>query len=122
MFLNQGPIAMSSILIVIGVQIWLFRSRWGLRTRAVGEHPRAAETVGIDVIRLRYRNVLAGGLLFAPSSDSRFRAFDSKTGKQLWEVKMDGNMGANPMTYTGKNGKQYVAGVVGGAVVAFALP
>jgi len=37
-------------------------------------------------------------------------------------VKMDGNMGANPMTYTGKNGKQYVAGVVGGAVVAFALP
>ena len=64
----------------------------------------------------------AGGLLFAPSSDSRFRAFDSKTGKQLWEVKMDGSMGANPMTYQGKNGKQYVAGVVGGKVVAFALP
>jgi len=64
----------------------------------------------------------AGGLLFTPSSDSRFRAFDSKTGKQLWEVKMDGSMGANPMTYQGKNGKQYVAGVVGGAVVAFALP
>jgi simple sugar transport system permease protein len=63
MFLNQGPIAMSSIVIVIGVQIWLFRSRWGLRTRAVGEHPRAAETVGIDVIRLRYRNVLLGGAL-----------------------------------------------------------
>jgi len=64
----------------------------------------------------------AGGLVFAPSSDSRFQALDSKTGKQLWQVKMDGNMGANPMTYTGKNGKQYVAGVVGGAVVAFALP
>jgi len=64
----------------------------------------------------------AGGLVFAPSSDTRFQAFDSKTGKQLWQVKMDGNMGANPMTYTGKNGKQYVAGVVGGAVVAFALP
>ena len=62
MFLNQGPIAMSVILLVIGLQIWLFRSRWGLRTRAVGEHPKAAETVGIDVIKLRYRNVLISGL------------------------------------------------------------
>ena len=44
------------------LQIWLFRSRWGLRTRAVGEHPKAAETVGIDVIRLRYRNVILGGI------------------------------------------------------------
>ncbi|MFI5255591.1 MAG: ABC transporter permease [Candidatus Limnocylindrales bacterium] len=62
MFLDQGPITMSVIILVIGVQIWLFRSRWGLRTRAVGEHPKAAETVGIDVIRLRYRNVLISGL------------------------------------------------------------
>ena len=44
------------------LQILLFRSRWGLRTRAVGEHPKAAETVGIDVIRLRYRNVILGGV------------------------------------------------------------
>ena len=51
----------SLIVIVIVFQILLFRSRWGLRTRAVGEHPRAAETVGIDVIRLRYRNVIAAG-------------------------------------------------------------
>lgn len=62
MFLNLGPIAMSTIILVIGVQVWLFRSRWGLRTRAVGEHPRAAETVGIDVIRLRYKNVMIGGM------------------------------------------------------------
>lgn len=62
MFLNQGPITMSVLVLVIGLQLWLFRSRWGLRTRAVGEHPKAAETVGIDVIRLRYRNVLIGGL------------------------------------------------------------
>jgi general nucleoside transport system permease protein len=61
--LAQGPIAMSLIVIVIVFQVFLFRSRWGLRTRAVGEHPRAAETVGIDVIRVRYRNVLMGGLL-----------------------------------------------------------
>ena len=59
----QGPITISLLFVVIGFQILLFRSRWGLRSRAVGEHPRAAETVGIDVIRLRYRNVLAGGVL-----------------------------------------------------------
>jgi general nucleoside transport system permease protein len=59
----QGPLTISLLFVVIGFQIFLFRSRWGLRSRAVGEHPRAAETVGIDVIRLRYRNVLAGGVL-----------------------------------------------------------
>ena len=47
---------------MIVLQILLFRSRWGLRTRAVGEHPEAAETVGIDVIGLRYRNVILGGM------------------------------------------------------------
>jgi ABC-type uncharacterized transport system permease subunit len=62
MFLQQGPITMSVIVLAIVMQVLLFRSRWGLRTRAVGEHPRAAETVGIDVVRLRYRNVLLGGL------------------------------------------------------------
>ena len=62
MFLNQGPITMSVIVIVIVLQVLLLRSRWGLRTRAVGEHPKAAETVGIDVIRLRYRNVMLGGV------------------------------------------------------------
>ena len=40
LFLSQGPITMSVIVIVIILQVWLFRSRWGLRTRAVGEHPR----------------------------------------------------------------------------------
>ena len=62
MFMAVGPIAMSVIVLVIIVQILLFRSRWGLRTRAVGEHPKAADTVGINVIQLRYRNVLMGGL------------------------------------------------------------
>ena len=65
MFLNQGPIAMSVIVLVVVFQVLLFRSRWGLRSRAVGEHPRAAETVGIDVIRVRYRNVLLGGAFAA---------------------------------------------------------
>jgi general nucleoside transport system permease protein len=62
-FLHQGPITIALIVIVIAFQIALFRTRWGLRSRAVGEHPRAAETVGIDVIRLRYRNVMVGGVL-----------------------------------------------------------
>jgi simple sugar transport system permease protein len=63
MFLAQGPIGISLLVIVVIFQVFLFRSRWGLRTRSVGEHPRAAETVGINVIALRYRNViLAGGI------------------------------------------------------------
>jgi ABC-type uncharacterized transport system permease subunit len=63
MFLAQGPISMSVLVLVVVLQVLLFRSRWGLRTRAVGEHPKAAETVGIDVIRVRYRNVILAGLL-----------------------------------------------------------
>jgi simple sugar transport system permease protein len=62
-FIDHGPITLTMLALVIVLQVLLYRSRWGLRTRAVGEHPRAAETLGIDVIRLRYRNVLTGGLL-----------------------------------------------------------
>lgn len=50
--------------IAVGV-VWfaLYRTRWGLRTRAVGEHPKAADTLGIDVNRIRFANVLLGGLV-----------------------------------------------------------
>jgi simple sugar transport system permease protein len=60
--LRQGPIAMAVLPLILIMQVVLFRSRWGLRTRAVGEHPRAADTLGIDVIRLRYRNVIFAGV------------------------------------------------------------
>jgi ABC-type uncharacterized transport system permease subunit len=47
--------------IIIVIDVALLRTRWGLRTRAVGEHPKAADTVGINVLRTRYRNVILGG-------------------------------------------------------------
>jgi simple sugar transport system permease protein len=49
--------------IVVALQILIFRSRWGLRLRSVGEHPKAADTVGIDVNRTRWRNTLLGGAI-----------------------------------------------------------
>jgi general nucleoside transport system permease protein len=45
------------------VNIGLFRTKWGLRTRAIGEHPVAADTVGIRVIVMRYQNVIIAGLI-----------------------------------------------------------
>ncbi len=60
---DQQPITLAAILLVIITHIVLFYTRWGLRTRAVGEHPRAADTVGISVTRVRYINVILGGLM-----------------------------------------------------------
>jgi simple sugar transport system permease protein len=60
---ENPPITYITILLVIVVHIALFYTRWGLRTRAVGEHPRAADTVGINVNRTRYINTMLGGML-----------------------------------------------------------
>lgn len=62
LFRNQ-VITYLGLISVFIVHIMLFSTRWGMRTRAVGEHPSAADTAGINVHKLRRRNVaLAGGL------------------------------------------------------------
>ncbi len=52
-----------ALILVFVIHFALTRTRWGLRTRAVGEHPTAADTVGIRVRGLRYMNVLLGGVV-----------------------------------------------------------
>src|SRR5262249_51321274 len=54
--------------------------------------------------------VTAGGLVFiGATDDARFHALDAKTGKQLWESRLEYSANAVPITYLGKNGKQYLA-------------
>ena len=60
---NQTIIVYLMYAIVTAIQIALFKTRWGLRTRAVGELPIAADSVGIDVNRLRFKNVILAGLV-----------------------------------------------------------
>ncbi|MDY6877034.1 MAG: ABC transporter permease [Chloroflexota bacterium] len=60
---EQQPIAVSAVVLVLLTHFVLFYTRWGLRTRAVGEHPRAADTVGVNVTFVRYANVIIGGLI-----------------------------------------------------------
>jgi quinoprotein glucose dehydrogenase len=76
-----------------------------------------------------------GDAPFTGDADRRFRAFDSRTGKELWAGRLDLNAHAVPITYQGRDGKQYVAVVAAGAsalddpvpagteaLVVFALP
>lgn len=60
---NQTILVYLAYALIIFFEIHLFQSRWGLRTRAIGEHPKAADTVGIKVNALRWRNVLLGGAM-----------------------------------------------------------
>ncbi|MBO0843436.1 MAG: ABC transporter permease, partial [Nocardioides sp.] len=60
---RENVVVYLTYVLIIAVDVVLFRTRWGLRTRAVGEHPRAADTVGIKVLSLRYRNVLVGSAI-----------------------------------------------------------
>jgi quinoprotein glucose dehydrogenase len=83
--------------------------------------------------------VTRGGLVFAAASDDRFYAHDARDGRRLWQVKLPASSDAGPMTYTGKDGRQYVVIAAGGpgnahrpsprenalyhqVLIAFALP
>ena len=67
--------------------------------------------------------VTAGGLVFVGATgDRRFRAFDAKTGKELWVTPLQANANANPMSYSARSGKQHVAVVAGNTLMVYALP
>ncbi len=63
MFFNTNVFVYMMFFFLILIQVALFSTRWGLRLRSVGEHPRAADTLGINVIRTRYVAVLLSGLV-----------------------------------------------------------
>ena len=67
-------------------------------------------------------SLTATGLVLAPAGDQRLRALDAMTGEELWVEELGGNINANVMVYAGKSGREYIGAVVGGSVVAYALP
>ncbi len=60
---DQNVFFYGAFALLVLVHVTLFHTRWGLRVRAVGEHPRAAQSVGIHVLSVRYRNVILGGVV-----------------------------------------------------------
>lgn len=63
LFFNQTIFVYGAVAAVALTHWGLFRTRWGLRVRAVGEHPRAADTVGVSPYRMRYQAVILGGFV-----------------------------------------------------------
>lgn len=134
---------------------------WDVKTRIPCQNPPFGELIAVDLATgdIAWRSILgriealeaigvrntgslniggsiatAGGLVFiGATNDSRFRAFDSQTGKLLWETTLEASGHTIPITYMGRDGRQYVAlmatgggGYLGGgssnSLVAFALP
>jgi ABC-type uncharacterized transport system permease subunit len=63
MFFDHTYFVYGMFILVVVIHLGLFYTRWGLRSRSVGEHPKAADTAGINVFRVRYRNVIFGGMI-----------------------------------------------------------
>jgi len=63
LFFNTNLFVYLMFILLVVIQVALFYTRWGLRLRSVGEHPKAADTLGINVFRTRYMAVLLGGLV-----------------------------------------------------------
>ena len=134
---------------------------WNRETHIPCQNPQFGEMIAVDLATgdIAWRSVLgridaleaigvrntgtlslggsiatAGDLVFiGATNDSRFRAFDSRTGKLLWEVKLEASGHTSPITYMGRDGRQYVAIMASGggaflgspvsnSLVAFALP
>jgi len=134
---------------------------WNRETRIPCQNPPFGELIAVDLAsgNIAWRSVLgriealeaigvqntgsvnlggsiatAGGLVFiGATNDSRFRAFDSKTGQLLWETKLEASGHTIPITYMGRDGGQYVAlmaegggaflgGGLSNSLVAFAVP
>jgi glucose dehydrogenase len=107
---------------------------WKVPLGITEELPEARQKTGR--LNLGGPIVTSGGLVFiGASNDKRFRAFDAKTGKELWVTKLEMSAHAVPITYQGRNGKQYAAVTAAGAsalddpmptgseaLVVFALP
>jgi len=58
---NQSPVIYTMLLLLVATHVIMYFTRWGLRIRSVGEHPKAADTLGINVFKIRYVSVLISG-------------------------------------------------------------
>jgi quinoprotein glucose dehydrogenase len=94
--------------------------KWAVPLGVIDELPEGKRLVGNA--GSAGPTVTAGGLVFVgATNDRRFRAFDAETGEQLWETELRNNANANPMTYSGKSGRQFVVINAGGVIVAYSL-
>jgi glucose dehydrogenase len=94
---------------------------WQVRLGITDQLPEGKQNTGRPAMAGAI--VTASGVLFiASTDDNRFRAFDAKTGTQLWVTRLERRGNADPMTYQGRNSKQYVAVVATDMLAVYALP